>query len=124
MLLAGTLTAGLVLVAAASVRTFDVSPVAGVTGAASGPHTGHTPKGQNGHTPEAEDSPEPAETPEPSDGDSGAPQAGGGNTTHPCNHGFYVSQAAHTHKGGPFVSSVARTDLGKNGNCSAPLPQP
>ena len=43
---------------------------------------------------------------------------------HPCNHGFYVSQAAHAKKGGKYVSSVAQGNLGKNGNCSAPLPKP
>lgn len=42
---------------------------------------------------------------------------------HPCNHGFYVSQAAHSKKGGKFVSSVAQGSLGKNGSCSAPLPK-
>lgn len=42
---------------------------------------------------------------------------------HPCNHGFYVSQAAHAKKGGKFVSGVAQSNLGKNGNCSAPLPK-
>jgi hypothetical protein len=44
--------------------------------------------------------------------------------THPCNHGFYVSQAAHAKKGGKYVSSVAQGDLGKNGSCTAPLPKP
>ena len=44
--------------------------------------------------------------------------------THPCNHGFYVSQAAHSKKGGGYVKQVAHSDLGKNGNCSAPLPAP
>ena len=48
------------------------------------------------------------------------PKAGG----HPCNHGFYVSQAAHAKKGGAYVRQVAKSDLGKNGNCSAPLPAP
>jgi hypothetical protein len=41
---------------------------------------------------------------------------------HPCNHGFYVSQAAHSKKGAGYVKQVAQSDLGKNGNCSAPLP--
>ncbi|TMF82773.1 MAG: hypothetical protein E6I11_13040 [Chloroflexi bacterium] len=41
---------------------------------------------------------------------------------HPCNHGFYVSQAAHSKKGGGYVSGIAQSDLGKDGNCSAPLP--
>ena len=44
--------------------------------------------------------------------------------THPCNHGFYVSQAAHAKKGGGYVKQVAQSNLGKNGNCSAPLPAP
>jgi hypothetical protein len=43
---------------------------------------------------------------------------------HPCNHGYYVSQAAHAKKGGKYVSSVAQGNLGKNGSCSAPLPKP
>ena len=43
---------------------------------------------------------------------------------HPCNHGAYVSAAAHAHKGGGYVSSVAKGKLGKNGNCAAPLPAP
>jgi hypothetical protein len=43
---------------------------------------------------------------------------------HPCNHGFYVSQAAHAKKGGKYVGSVAQGNLGKNGSCSAPLPKP
>lgn len=41
---------------------------------------------------------------------------------HPCNHGFYVSQAAHAKKGGNYVSRVAQSNLGKDGNCSARLP--
>jgi hypothetical protein len=44
------------------------------------------------------------------------------NGQHPCNHGFYVSQAAHAHKGGDYVKQIAQSDLGKNGDCSAPLP--
>jgi len=43
---------------------------------------------------------------------------------HPCNHGFYVSQAAHAKKGGAYVSQIAKSNLGKNGVCSAPLPAP
>jgi hypothetical protein len=43
---------------------------------------------------------------------------------HPCNHGFYVSQAAHAKKGGKYVSGVAQSNLGKNGSCTAPLPKP
>ena len=43
---------------------------------------------------------------------------------HPCNHGFYVSQAAHAKKGGKYVSGIAQGNLGKNGSCTAPLPKP
>ena len=48
--------------------------------------------------------------------------ASSGSSAHPCNHGAYVSRAAHAHKGGRYVSSVAKGTLGKNGPCSAPLP--
>ena len=51
-------------------------------------------------------------------------ETGAKNGAHPCNHGFYVSQAAHAKKGGGYVKQVAHSDLGKNGNCSAPLPAP
>jgi hypothetical protein len=51
-------------------------------------------------------------------------ETGAVNGAHPCNHGFYVSQAAHAKKGGGYVKQVAHSDLGKNGNCSAPLPAP
>jgi hypothetical protein len=43
---------------------------------------------------------------------------------HPCNHGFYVSQAAHARKGGAYVRQIAQSDLGKAGSCTAPLPAP
>jgi hypothetical protein len=43
---------------------------------------------------------------------------------HPCNHGYYVSQAAHAKKGGAYVKQIAQGNLGKNGDCSAPLPAP
>jgi hypothetical protein len=43
---------------------------------------------------------------------------------HPCNHGYYVSRAAHAKKGGKSVSGVARGNLGNNGSCTAPLPKP
>src|SRR4029077_20848299 len=43
---------------------------------------------------------------------------------HPCNHGFYVSQAAHAKQGGAYVKQVAQSDLGKTGTCTAPLPAP
>jgi hypothetical protein len=69
-----------------------------------------------------QESAEPAQTPEATDtADSAGSTAAG---THPCNHGFYVSQAAHAHKGGHYVSTIAQSDLGKNGDCSAPLPAP
>jgi hypothetical protein len=56
-------------------------------------------------------------------GPSSQPKAAGKDKkAHPCNHGFYVSQAAHSKKGGDHVSGIARSDLGKDGNCSAPLP--
>jgi hypothetical protein len=54
-----------------------------------------------------------------------SPKANPGSSTkagHPCNHGYYVSQAAHSKKGGAYVSGIAQSDLGKDGNCSAPLP--
>jgi hypothetical protein len=41
---------------------------------------------------------------------------------HPCNHGFYVSQAAHSKNGAAHVKQVAKSGLGKNGDCSAPPP--
>jgi len=41
---------------------------------------------------------------------------------HPCNHGYYVSQAAHARKGGRYTSGIAQSDLGKTGSCTAPLP--
>jgi hypothetical protein len=51
-----------------------------------------------------------------------SPVAASQKAAHPCNHGFYVSQAAHAKKGGQYTSGIAQSDLGKNGNCSAPLP--
>ena len=103
-------------------RALASSPVAGLhaASAASSPRTEPT------HTPKAGKTPEPAESAEPAEtADADAESGGAGATkTHPCNHGFYVSQAAHAHKGGQYVSSVAKSDLGKNGDCSAPLPAP
>jgi hypothetical protein len=55
-------------------------------------------------------------------GQAPAGQSGPAGSGHPCNHGAYVSQAAHAHKGGGYVSSVAKGKLGKNGDCSVPLP--
>jgi len=43
---------------------------------------------------------------------------------HPCNHGYYVSQAAHAKKGADYVKQIAQSDLGKDGDCSKPLPAP
>jgi len=43
-------------------------------------------------------------------------------TDHPCNHGYYVSQAAHSKKGGRYVSGIAQSNAGKDGKCTAPLP--
>jgi hypothetical protein len=54
-----------------------------------------------------------------------SPKAGAGQqqkAAHPCNHGYYVSQAAHARKGGQYTSGIAQSDLGKNGSCTAPLP--
>jgi hypothetical protein len=51
-----------------------------------------------------------------------SPKPDGQAKTHPCNHGYYVSQAAHAKKGGKYVSGVAQGNLGKDGNCSARLP--
>jgi hypothetical protein len=38
---------------------------------------------------------------------------------HPCNHGAVVSAAAHAHKGGGYVSKIAKSNAGKNGGCAA-----
>ncbi len=51
-----------------------------------------------------------------------APVAQKATSTHPCNHGFYVSQAAHAKKRGQGNSDVARSKLGKDGNCSTKPP--
>jgi hypothetical protein len=69
-------------------------------------------------------SPSPSESPstEPSDQPSSDPSASP--SAHPCNYGFYVSQAAHGKHGGAFTSQIARSNLGKNGDCSRPLPSP
>jgi len=48
--------------------------------------------------------------------------ASSGTSGHPCNHGAFVSRVAHAHKGGGYVSSVAKGKLGRNGKCSASLP--
>jgi len=53
----------------------------------------------------------------------GSQQAGqqdGKSARHPCNHGSEVSKAAHQHKGGKYVSGVARSKAGKSGSCSSP----
>lgn len=49
-------------------------------------------------------------------------QSSATSSTHPCNHGFYVSQAAHAKKGGGYVSGIAQSNLGKDGKCTTPLP--
>lgn len=38
---------------------------------------------------------------------------------HPCNHGSEVSKAAHQHRGGQYVSGIARSKAGKDGSCSS-----
>ena len=38
-------------------------------------------------------------------------------TGHRCNHGNAESKAAHQHKGGKYVSGVAKRNEGKNGSC-------
>ena len=103
------------LAAAAVLGSSSWSPVAGVSKA--------SPSASPAvHSPEPSESPEPTDTPEPSESpDSGG---GAGSGAHPCNHGFYVSQAAQSHKGGRYTSSIAKSDLGKNGDCSAPLTTP
>jgi hypothetical protein len=56
----------------------------------------------------------------------GSQQAGqqdGKSANHPCNHGSEVSKAAHQHKGGKYVSGVAKSKAGKNGSCSSPSSQ-
>jgi hypothetical protein len=55
-------------------------------------------------------------------GSAHSAQPGPSASGHPCNHGASVSAAAHAHKGGGYVSSVARGKSGKNGDCTAPPP--
>jgi hypothetical protein len=50
---------------------------------------------------------------------SQAGQQDGKSARHPCNHGSEVSKAAHQHKGGKYVSGVARSKAGKSGSCSS-----
>ena len=45
-------------------------------------------------------------------------------SAHPCNHGFYMSQVARAHHGGKFTSTVAKSDIGKDGDCTKPVPTP
>lgn len=80
------------------------------------PTSSVSPSPEPSETPEA--SPSPESSPEPAD----TPEAAA--TAHPCNHGFYVSEAAHGHKGGAYTAQIGHSDLGKNGDCSAPLPSP
>jgi len=80
-----------------------------------------SPSVQTLPTPSPTEAPEPTPSPKATE----APKSNdSGSGTHPCNHGWYVSQAAHKHAGGAYVSSVAQSDLGKNGTCTAPLPSP
>ena len=117
------LTVGLLAGAGYATQAIQTTLAANVT--ASSGATVHDSSGrpEAAESPEPSDSPEASATPEPSESPAtaaGSAVAG----TPPCNHGFYVSQAAHAHRGGGYVSSVAHTDLGKNGDCSAPLPTP
>lgn len=116
------LTIGLLAGAGYATHAIQNTLVASVT--ASAGRGAHDSRGEPdaAESPEPSDSPEASPTPEPSESPDSAGTAVAG--THPCNHGFYVSRAAHAHKGGAYVSSVAQTDLGKNGDCSAPLPTP
>jgi hypothetical protein len=41
-----------------------------------------------------------------------------GTASHPCNHGYYVSQAAHAKHSGQDVSKVAHSSAGKSGSCT------
>jgi len=96
----------------------------GAASFASAPVASHSRGDQSSPTgavsPSPEVSPSPDDTPET----EASPSPDASPSAHPCNHGFYVSQAAHSHKGGAFTSQIARSDLGKNGDCSQPLPSP
>jgi hypothetical protein len=91
----------------------DAVPLASHHGS---PNSSVSPSPEASPSPDA--SPEPTDTPEASTSPETSPSA------HPCNHGFYVSQAAHGHHGGAYTSQIAQSDLGKNGDCSQPLPSP
>jgi len=65
-----------------------------------------------------------SQAPSATSDETGSAKDGAKGAAHLCNHGFYVSQAAHSKKGAGYVKQVAQSDLGKNGNCSAPLPAP
>jgi hypothetical protein len=82
----------------------------------------HASPNTSASSPQASASPD--ESPEPSDSPDASASPDASPTAHPCNHGFYVSEAAHGHHGGAFTSQIARSDLGKNGDCSQPLPTP
>lgn len=51
---------------------------------------------------------------------AGSPQARAASSGHPCNHGYYVSQAAHSKHSGQDVSKVAHSNAGKDGACTKP----
>lgn len=53
-------------------------------------------------------------------GSGAAPQAQASASGHPCNHGFFVSQAAHAKHSGQDVSKVAHSNAGKDGSCTKP----
>ncbi|HET7418922.1 MAG TPA: hypothetical protein VFL27_00920 [Candidatus Dormibacteraeota bacterium] len=45
---------------------------------------------------------------------------GSATSSHPCNHGYFVSQAAHAKHTGQGQSKVARSSAGKSGSCTKP----
>ena len=117
------LTIGLLAGAGYATQAIHTTLAANVTASSGATVHDSNARPEPAEIPEPSDSPEASATPEPSESPgTAAGSAVAGN--HPCNHGFYVSRAAHAHKGGGYVSSVAHTDLGKNGDCSAPLPAP
>jgi hypothetical protein len=45
-------------------------------------------------------------------------------SAHPCNHGFFVSGAEPGEHGGSFTRTVAKSNLGKGGDCTVPPTTP
>ena len=115
---------GLVAVLSLGAVSLADSPLASAGHPGSSPAVSSSPSPSPSESPDDNPSPEPSESPEasPSPEPSESPEATP--SAHPCNHGFYVSQAAHQHKGGKFVSQIARSLLGKDGDCTKPLPTP